>query len=106
MSPGNYRRRWVIPALRPRERERKMTERTVSPALYETMTDFSVRIPVRSGIQLGATITRPRMQERCPALVWYDPYRGAWDGSVGGNALYFAARGYAFVNLHSRGTGN
>ena len=81
-------------------------ERTGSPAVYETETDFTARIPTRSGIELGATVTRPRTQERCPALVWYDPYRAAWNGGAGGHAAYFAPRGYAFVHLHVRGTGN
>jgi hypothetical protein len=81
-------------------------ERTVSPAVYETEVDLALRIPTRSGVTLGATLTRPRSNERFPALIWYDPYRGAWDGSVGDIARYFAQRGYLFVNLHVRGTGN
>src|SRR5262245_8525269 len=81
-------------------------ERSGSPADYAWDVDFTVRIPTRSGITLGATVTRPRTQEPCPALVWYDPYRAAWSGSAGGHAGYFAARGYVFVNLHVRGTGN
>ncbi len=81
-------------------------ERTGSPAAYDCDVDFTVRIPVSSGVELGATMVRPRTQERCPALVWYDPYRAAWDGSLHARARYFAERGYAFVNLHSRGTGN
>ena len=81
-------------------------QRTGSPAIFETAVDFSVRIPTRSGVELGATVTRPRAEGRFPALVWYDPYRGAWDGSVGPAARYFAERGYVFINLHARGTGN
>lgn len=80
--------------------------RTPAPARYDTAVDFTVRIPTRSGVTLGATLTRPVSDGRFPALVWYDPYRGAWDGQVGANACYFAARGYVFVNLHARGTGN
>jgi uncharacterized protein len=81
-------------------------ERTVSPANYDTEVDFTVRIPTSSGVELGATVTRPRAEGQFPALVWYDPYRAAWDGSVGGMARYFAERGYVFVNLHVRGSGN
>src|SRR6516225_12231799 len=81
-------------------------ERTGSPAEYEVEVDFTVRVPTRSGIELGATVTRPRAAGRFPALVWYDPYRAAWDGGVGPAARYFAARGYLFVNLHAQGTGN
>jgi uncharacterized protein len=74
--------------------------------LSETVTDTAVRIPTRSGVDLGATVTRPATAGRFPALVWYDPYRAAWDGNAGAAAHYFAARGYAFVNLHARGSGN
>jgi uncharacterized protein len=81
-------------------------ERISSPATHESAIDFGLRIPTRSGVELGATMTRPREDGRYPALVWYDPYRAAWDGNVGGMARYFAERGYLFVNLHVRGTGN
>jgi putative CocE/NonD family hydrolase len=57
-------------------------------------------------MELGATLTRPRSDDRVPALVWYDPYRAAWDGIVSPQARYFGERGYGFVNLHARGTGN
>jgi uncharacterized protein len=77
-----------------------------APAVYETEVDFTLRVPTRSGVELGATITRPRSGERFPALLWYEPYRSGWDGSVSPMARYFAARGYHFINLHSRGTGN
>lgn len=72
--------------------------------------DFQVsnryRVPTRSGIELGATITRPTSEGRFPALVWYDPYRRGADGIADPMARYFARRGYAFVNLNVRGTGN
>lgn len=74
--------------------------------MCEIEAGFSVRVPTRSGVELGATVTRPRSEEQFPALVWYDPYRAAWNGSVGAAARYFASRGYVFVNLHARGTGN
>ncbi|HXG23457.1 MAG TPA: CocE/NonD family hydrolase, partial [Chthonomonadales bacterium] len=80
--------------------------RTGSPAAYDTTVDITLRIPTRSGITLGATLTRPRADGRFPALVWYDPYRAAWNGQAGEMPHYFARRGYLFVNLHSRGTGN
>ena len=74
--------------------------------IAEILADGAVRIPTRSGVELGATVTRPATVGRFPALVWYDPYRAAWDGTAGAPARYFAARGYAFVNLHARGSGN
>src|ERR671918_1708372 len=83
-----------------------MMERTGSPAVFDTRVDTTVRIPTRSGVELGATLCFPKAEERFPALVWYEPYRSGWDGEVGDAAHYFAARGYVYVNLHSRGSGN
>src|SRR6188508_3058623 len=82
-----------------------MTARDDAPQ-YEFAVDGAVRIPTGSGVELGATVTRPRTEGRFPALVWYDPYRAAWDGSAGAAAQCFARLGYAFVNLHARGSGN
>lgn len=83
-------------------------QRTETPPRNRYQTDFAVRVPTTSGITLGATVTRPLEAEAgpVPVLLWYDPYRNAWDGTVGDAARFFAARGYAFVNLHTRGTGN
>ena len=67
-------------------------KRTGAAANYETLVDCAVRVPTRSGITLGASLTRPRAEGRFPALIWYDPYRAAWDGSVGPAARYFAER--------------
>jgi putative CocE/NonD family hydrolase len=66
----------------------------------------SYRVPTRSGVELGATITRPATAGKFPVLVWYDPYRSGADGHPSPMARYFARRGYAFVNLNVRGTGN
>ncbi len=73
---------------------------------YEFQASNRYRVPTRSGVELGATITRPTADGRFPALVWYDPYRSGIDGNPGAMARYFARRGYAFVNLNVRGTGN
>jgi hypothetical protein len=64
------------------------------------------RVPTRSGVELGATITRPTTAGKFPVVVWYDPYRSGADGEPTPMARYFARRGYAFVNLNVRGTGN
>lgn len=80
--------------------------RVCSPEEHETQTSNTCRIPTRSGLELGATITRPTAEGKFPVLVWYDPYRSGADGIPGPMALYFARRGYAFVNLNVRGTGN
>ena len=83
-----------------------MKRSVFSPREYRFETTNQVRIPVSSGVTLGATVTRPIGDERVPLLVWYDPYRQAMHGEVDERAAFFAARGYAFVYLHIRGTGN
>ena len=77
-----------------------------SPAEHETQTTNTCRVPTRSGLELGATLTRPTAPGRFPVLVWYDPYRSGADGTASSMAQYFARRGYVFVNLNVRGTGN
>lgn len=77
-----------------------------SPAAHNIQTSNQYRIPVSSGVILGATITRPTDNGRFPILIWYDPYRSCVDGKPDDKARYFAQRGYAFVYLNVRGTGN
>ncbi len=79
--------------------------RVVSPAEHRVRTDFTVRLP-GDGVELGATVLSPLADEPFPALVWCDPYRNCWNGGGGGVAEYLARRGYHFVYLHARGTGN
>jgi uncharacterized protein len=73
---------------------------------HSVRTDNKWRIPVSSGIHLGATVTQPVEPGCYPALVWYDPYRSGVEGATSPLAEYFARRGYAFVYLNVRGTGN
>ena len=80
--------------------------RICSPAEYGFRTSNRYRIPTRDGITLGSAITRPVSDNAFPALVWYDPYRSGSDGATSSMARYFAERGYAFVYLNARGTGN
>jgi len=77
-----------------------------SPAEHEIQTTNTCRVPTRSGLELGATLTRPSSPGRFPVLVWYDPYRSGADGTASAMAQYFARRGYVFANLNVRGTGN
>jgi len=66
-----------------------------------------VRIPVRDGIRLAATLCLPEAEGRYPALLEYLPYRKDdlyW--SEAGPLHYFAARGYVGVRLDVRGTGS
>ncbi|MBT3270818.1 CocE/NonD family hydrolase [Candidatus Poribacteria bacterium] len=73
---------------------------------HEIQVSNRYRVPVSSGISLGATISRPVADGAFPALVLYDPWRNGLDGSANAIAQYYATRGYAFANLHVRGTGN
>ena len=77
-----------------------------SPPVHTISTSNKTRISVHDDLQLGATITRPQTSEPCPALLWYDPYRQAMHGETDEMARYFGERGYIFVRLHVRGTGN
>jgi putative CocE/NonD family hydrolase len=77
-----------------------------SPDTHEIEVSNRYRIPTSSGISLGATISRPTAEGVFPALVLYDPWRNGIDGSANAIARYYASRGYAFVNLNVRGTGN
>ncbi len=67
----------------------------------------SVRIPVRDGVRLAATLYRPDAEGRYPALLESVPYRKDdlyW--AQDGPHYYFAARGYVGVRLDVRGTGS
>jgi len=78
----------------------------VSVEEFEYNVTNTQRIPVGSGLELGACICRPDAAGKFPALLWNDPYRSGSDGSTSEMAHYFAKRGYAFIYLNSRGTGN
>ena len=80
--------------------------RVCSPEEHQIQTSNACRVPTRSGLELGATLTRPTGEGRFPVLVWYDPYRSGADGAASSMAQYFARRGYVYVNLNVRGTGN
>jgi uncharacterized protein len=83
-------------------------ERALPPPEFDYELDHTLRIPTTSGVTLGATVLRPVGEGPFPAVVKYDPYRGAWDGKAPPDAgvPFLVRRGYVFVYLHSRGTGN
>ena len=67
----------------------------------------TVRILVRDGVRLAATLYMPEAKGQYPALLEYLPYRK--DDMTWGDAglhHYFAARGYVGVRLDVRGTGS
>jgi putative CocE/NonD family hydrolase len=83
-----------------------MKRSVYSAEQHEIRTSNRLRIPVCDGSVLGATVIRPDADGRFPVLVWYDPYRSGSDGRPTPMSAYFARRGYVFVYLNVRGTGN
>jgi uncharacterized protein len=65
---------------------------------------WGVKIPVRDGIQLNATVYTPRGQKSpAPCIVTLTPYVAQTYHDRG---VYFAAHGYPFVAVDVRGRGN
>jgi putative CocE/NonD family hydrolase len=65
---------------------------------------WGVKIPMRDGVHLNATVYRPHEQkEPLPVLVELTPYVSApWDNIP----FYYARHGYVFALVESRGRGN
>jgi len=71
-----------------------------------TPVDFqwSVKIPLRDGVKLNATLYRPQAQkEPLPCVFTLTPYIA---GSYHERGTYFAAHGYVFLTVDVRGRGN
>ena len=65
---------------------------------------WGVKIPLRDGIHLNATVYRPAGQkEPRPCLFTLTPYIGE---SYHDRGMYFAAHGYPFLTVDVRGRGN
>jgi len=66
--------------------------------------DRGVKIPMRDGINLGATIFKPReMQKPLPGIVHFSPYIAE---GYSNRARFFARRGYVVALVDVRGRGN
>jgi putative CocE/NonD family hydrolase len=65
---------------------------------------WGVKIPLRDGVKLHATVYTPRQQkEPAPCVVTLTPYISQ---SYHDRGMYFAARGYPFLTVDVRGRGN
>ena len=64
---------------------------------------WGVKIPMRDGVRLNATVYKPKGAEPVPAILTLTPYIA---DSYHPRAFYFAQHGYAFVLADSRGRGN
>lgn len=65
--------------------------------------EWGVKIPMRDGVELDATIIRPVGDERVPVIVSLTPYVADRFMDVG---AYFARHRYAFAIVDNRGRGN
>src|SRR5262249_44841458 len=65
---------------------------------------WAVKIPMRDGVRLNATVFKPGGQERpLPAIFTRPPYNS---DTYYARARYFAQNGYAFALVDVRGRGN
>lgn len=81
---------------------------TTRPALAQENAEvdlqWAVKIPMRDGVSLNATIFRPHSQkEALPAVFTLTPYIG---DSYTDRAVYFAQHGYVYALVDVRGRGN
>jgi hypothetical protein len=64
---------------------------------------WGVKIPMRDGVRLNATVYKPKDPAPTPVIFTLTPYIG---DSYHPRATYFAQRGYAFALVDCRGRGN
>ena len=64
---------------------------------------WGVKIPIRDGVQLNATLYKPKGGNSTPTIFTLTPYTLE---SAHGRGIYFAQQGYCFVVVDSRGRGN
>jgi putative CocE/NonD family hydrolase len=64
---------------------------------------WGVRIPMRDGVHLNATVYRPKNNDPVPAIFTLTPYIS---DTYHPRAYYFARHGYAFLLVDCRGRGN
>ena len=73
------------------------------PAEHPVVIETGLRVPMRDGIHLGATLWRPAAPGRYPVLIERGPHRLEWRTGPAGE--YYAARGYAVLGVNLRGCG-
>ena len=79
------------------------TQQQVSEAGKNIDLQWGVKIPMRDGVRLNATVYKPKTAEPVPVILTLTPYIG---DSYHPRAFYFAQHGYAFVLVDCRGRGN
>jgi len=64
---------------------------------------WGVKIPMRDGIKLNATVYKPKTMEALPVVFTLTPYTSDTDHN---RAYYFSQNGYVFVLVDTRGRGS
>lgn len=64
---------------------------------------WGVKIPMRDGVKLNATLYKPKNAKPIPTIFTLTPYVA---DNYHSRAIYFASNGYAFASVDSRGRGN
>jgi putative CocE/NonD family hydrolase len=72
----------------------------ISPAIYEVLEELDGSAPMRDGVELQLDLFRPKADGRFPAILLITPYGKSGQAA---RARRFAPRGYAVVNVDSRG---
>ncbi len=85
------------------EREPSMTSSEPEAGEYQVDLTWGVKIPMRDGVQLNATLYRPNGITGTPAIFTMTPYIA---NSYHERAWYFARHGYPFLLVDCRGRGN
>lgn len=66
--------------------------------------EWGAKVPMRDGVKLNATVYRPRTQSQpLPCVFTLTPYIAQ---SYHDRGMYFAANGYVFLSVDTRGRGN
>ncbi len=81
------------------------TDKTDSQTNAPNQVDFTwgVKIPLRDGVKLNATLYKPKSGSPTPTIFTFTPYVA--DNSHG-RGIYFAENGYTFAAVDVRGRGN
>ena len=81
-----------------------VNETTTVPDAAKVDLHWDVKIPLRDGVQLSATVYTPRDQKNpAPCIFTLTPYIAQ---SYHDRGVYFAAHGYPFLTVDVRGRGN
>lgn len=64
---------------------------------------WGVKIPMRDGVKLNATVYKPKNNEKLPVIFTLTPYIA---DNYHDRAMYFSKNGYVFVIVDARGRGN